>query len=113
MCEADLSLKEDTFSTVLEEEIDPNYVPTDLEIVEYAKWLGIDVEKEAELLWIAKEGLMSVLPADWKPCKTNGSEEIYYFNFVTGESSWDHPCDGHYRQISLRECKKTHEGVVA
>lgn len=23
--------------------------------------------------------------------------DIYYFNFATGESIWDHPCDGFYR----------------
>lgn len=33
------------------------------------------------------------LPKNWKPCKTTDTEEIYYFNFQTGESTWDHPCD--------------------
>ncbi len=32
------------------------------------------------------------LPADWKPCKTLDTGEIYYFNFATGQSIWDHPC---------------------
>ena len=32
-------------SIVLEEEIDPNYKPTDAEVLEYARWLGMD-EKE-------------------------------------------------------------------
>jgi len=33
------------------------------------------------------------LPDNWKPCKTTDTEEIYYFNFKSGESTWDHPCD--------------------
>ena len=27
-----------------------------------------------------------------QPCKTNDGE-VYYFNFSSGESVWDHPCD--------------------
>jgi hypothetical protein len=28
-----------------------------------------------------------------------GSGEIYYFNFNNGESTWDHPCDEHYKWV--------------
>lgn len=45
-------------SVVLEEEIDPNYVPGEEEVVEYAKWLGMDLVKDEDLYWIAREGLM-------------------------------------------------------
>ena len=38
------------------------------------------------------------LPEDWKPYKTEDTEEIYYFNFKTGNSTWDHPCDDYYRK---------------
>lgn len=31
---------------------------------------------------------------------------IYYFNFVTGESIWDHPCDELYRKMVMEERKK-------
>lgn len=43
---------------VLEEEIDPNYVPGEEEVIEYAKWLGMDLVKDEDLYWIAREGLM-------------------------------------------------------
>lgn len=43
-------------SIVLEEEIDPNYEPSEEEILEYAKWLGFDVVADADLLYIAREG---------------------------------------------------------
>lgn len=95
-------------SIVLEEEIDPDYVPTEGEIIEYAKWLGMDLEKDKDLFWVAKEGLMAPLPKNWKPCKTKQTEDIYYFNFATGESTWDHPCDGYYKRL-FEEAKKKKE----
>ena len=38
-----------------------------IEIHEYAKFIGMDIEKEKELLWIARESLKAPLPPDWKP----------------------------------------------
>ncbi|GAX85096.1 hypothetical protein CEUSTIGMA_g12516.t1 [Chlamydomonas eustigma] len=90
---------------ILEEEVDENYEPTQQEILEYAQWLGMDAEKEKELMWIAKEGLKAPLPQSWKPCKTPGGD-IYYFNFSTGESIWDHPCDEFYRKLYQDEKAK-------
>ena len=80
-------------SVILEEKIDPDYVPTEAEISEYAEFLGMDLQKEKELIWIAKEGLTTKIPPEWKPCKTKDTQEIYYFNFETGESIWEHPVD--------------------
>lgn len=98
-------------SIVLEEEIDPNYVPSENEVIEYAKWLGMDLEKDLDLFWIAREGLMAPLPKSWKPCKTKDTEDIYYFNFSTGESTWDHPCDGYYKRLYEEEKKKKEIGI--
>lgn len=92
-------------STILEEAIDENYEPTEDEILEYAKWLGMDEEDDQHLFWIAREGLKAPLPENWKPCKT-GDGEIYYFNFSTGESVWDHPCDEFYRKTYDDEKQK-------
>lgn len=33
--------------------------------------------------------------------------EIYYFNFSTGQSSWDHPCDEYYRRLVVQERERT------
>ncbi|KAL6762719.1 hypothetical protein V8C86DRAFT_581479 [Haematococcus lacustris] len=90
---------------VLEEEIDENYEPTPQEITEYAQWLGMDLEKEKDLMWIAREGLKAPLPEQWKPCKTPAGD-IYYFNFSSGDSIWDHPCDEHYRKLYQDEKEK-------
>ena len=34
------------------------------------------------------------------------NQDIYYFNFKTGESIWDHPCDEYYRRYSLHQQEK-------
>jgi DNA repair exonuclease SbcCD ATPase subunit len=93
-------------SIVLEEEIDPNYVPSEEDVVEYATWMGMDLDADRDLFWIAREGLMAPLPMNWKPCKSKENEDVYYFNFETAESSWDHPCDGYYKRLYEEEKKK-------
>ena len=63
-------------------------------------------DEDAPLRWIAREGLKAPLPENWKPCKTGEAGEVYYFNFATGESVWDHPCDEHYRKLFEEEKRK-------
>mmetsp|Transcript_34732 Transcript_34732/g.63124 ORF Transcript_34732/g.63124 Transcript_34732/m.63124 type:complete len:183 (-) Transcript_34732:4558-5106(-) len=93
-------------SVVLEEEIDKDYEPTEVEVNEYAEWLGMDLENDKDLLWIAKAGLKAPLPEPWKPCSQEEGE-VFYFNFETGESVWDHPCDEYHRRLYQKErCKK-------
>ena len=43
-------------TVILEEDIDENYEPTDDEIDEYAKWLGMEFPRDSDLMWIAREG---------------------------------------------------------
>ena len=84
-------------SVILEEEIDPEYEPTEEELLEFAIWIGMDPEADREFFYIAREGLTVPLPEPWKPCKS-AEGEIFYFNFDTGESVWEHPCDKQTRQ---------------
>ena len=93
--------------TVLDQ--DDDRVPTEDEVLEFAEYLGIDLEKEQDLLWIAREGVVAPVPAPWKACTENG-DDVFYFNFETGESIWDHPADERYRQL-LEEKRK--ENVAA
>jgi hypothetical protein len=37
--------------------------------------------------------------------------DIYYFNFATAESIWDHPCDEYYREMVKREKSKLASGL--
>ncbi|XP_036005569.1 centrosomal protein of 164 kDa isoform X2 [Fundulus heteroclitus] len=87
---------------ILEEDYDENYIPSEQEIHEYAREIGIDPDNEPELLWLAREGIMAPLPPEWKPCQ-DVTGDIYYFNFSTGQSTWDHPCEEHYRCMASQE----------
>ncbi|TGZ55631.1 hypothetical protein CRM22_010328 [Opisthorchis felineus] len=92
---------------VLEEQYDASYRFTEKEVLLYAQSIGIDPINEPELMPLAYEGLNAPLPSEWKPCEDiNG--DIYYFNFATGDSIWDHPCDVYYRQrvAQIRERRK-------
>ena len=54
-----------------------------LEIIGYAEFLGMDLNEDADLLYIAEEGLKAPVPEPWK-AYSNENEEIYYCNTVTG-----------------------------
>ncbi|CCW68596.1 unnamed protein product [Phytomonas sp. Hart1] len=93
-----------TISQVLDDVVDENYEPTQGEIEDYAEWLGMKLPEDKMFLWMAREGLKAQLPQEWKPCRTD-DDEIYYFNFKTGESTWKHPMDTVY-QKRFKEAKK-------
>ncbi|CAD7087750.1 unnamed protein product [Hermetia illucens] len=61
--------------------------------------IGIDPEREPELLHLAKEGLMQALPPDWKVCYNDKIQATYYYNKKTLVTQWDHPLDAIYRNI--------------
>lgn len=90
-----------SMAVVLDEVVDEDYEPSPQEITEYAEWLGMDPAQDQDLYWIARDGLKAPLPAAWKPCQS-GDGNVFYFNFETGESVWEHPCDEHYRRVYRR-----------
>ncbi|KAJ0063835.1 hypothetical protein NL108_011082 [Boleophthalmus pectinirostris] len=93
---------------ILEEEYDDDYIPSEQEVRDYAKEIGIDPDTEPELMWLAREGVIAPLPSGWKPCQ-DVTGDIYYFNFSTGQSSWEHPGDENYRNLVIQErerCKQ-------
>jgi centrosomal protein CEP164 len=97
---------------VLNEEVDLLYEPSQQEIADYAEWLGMDLQEDEDLLWIARAGLKQPLPNPWRPCQTE-NDEIFYFNFETGESVWDHPMDEHHRKLYVAEKEKRKIKIVA
>ncbi|XP_051934786.1 centrosomal protein of 164 kDa-like isoform X4 [Hippocampus zosterae] len=97
---------------ILEEDFDENYIPSDQEIREYAKEIGIDLDNETELMWLAREGIVAPLPPEWKPCQ-DVTGDLYYYNFSSGESTWDHPCDEHYRRLVIQERERLQRTAVA
>ena len=60
-------------SQVLETNND-NYEPTESEILEYGKWLGMELPGDDEMfLHIAREGLKAPLPEHWKALNSQNS----------------------------------------
>ncbi len=55
-------------SLILEEDFDENYEPTNEEIEDYANYIGMRLPQDKHLLWIAREGLKTKLPDNWRPC---------------------------------------------
>lgn len=68
-------------------------------VEEHAKRLGMDPLSDADFLWIARESLVAPLPDGWYHVTATETGAPYYYNEVTGESRWDHPCDDQFRQI--------------
>ena len=71
-------------SIILEEEIDPNYVPSQDEIDEYAKWLGMDLVADKDLQWIALEGLKAPLPGALEALQDDGHGRDLLLQFFFG-----------------------------
>uniref|UniRef100_A0A7S3G4B9 Alpha-type protein kinase domain-containing protein n=1 Tax=Palpitomonas bilix TaxID=652834 RepID=A0A7S3G4B9_9EUKA len=65
--------------------------------IEYARYLGIDPEKEVYLLGIAQEGFDAPLPAGWSQ-HIDAHNNIYFYNAQTKQSTWEHPLDQYYKQ---------------
>lgn len=56
-------------------------------------------------MWIARQGVKAPLPKGWKAVHDAQQNELYYFNFETGESIWDHPCDKDFKNLVKDERK--------
>ncbi|XP_055536625.1 centrosomal protein of 164 kDa [Wyeomyia smithii] len=74
------------------------YEPSKEEILEYAVKIGIDPEKETNLIYLARQGLLHPLPENWKPCYSKQVKAYYYYDRHTRKSQWEHPIDVLYRQ---------------
>lgn len=70
--------------------------PTQEEIVEYAVYLGMDPVADKDLLYIAEWALTAPLPEGWTEHLDQEGNEFYY-NSVTGVSTYEHPLDEQYR----------------
>lgn len=83
---------------LLQEDTNLDYEPTQEEILEEAKYLGIASE-DTDLLWIAKEALRAPLPRHWSPYQEKETGSIVYYNKKTGKMSHNHPMDEYFRGL--------------
>ena len=84
---------------------DDDFDPKTEDINQYCSIIGLDPIKEPDLLWIAKEGILAKLEPPWKAIN-QADVGLYYFNFETGDSMWEHPNDQYYRQKVKTEREK-------
>ena len=74
------------------------------DVLEYAVYLGMQLDEDKELLWIADQALQAEDPEGWSQCESpNG--DLYYVNQVTMQVLWQHPLDYQYQQTYLEEKK--------
>lgn len=73
-----------------EKEYKPSHIakpPESVEILEYARYLGIDPVADQDLLWIAREAFWAPLSSPWtKHC--DNQDRVFYYNSETQVSSW-------------------------
>lgn len=66
------------------------------EVEEYAVYLGMDLEEDKELLYIAEMAMNAPLPSGWTELVDEDGRE-FYSNQITGVSTYEHPLDSHFR----------------
>ncbi|XP_033209240.1 centrosomal protein of 164 kDa isoform X3 [Belonocnema kinseyi] len=98
-----MSISQDSAATIVCREVfDETSHPSNEEVIEYAKRLGIDPDAEPHLLDLAREGLMAALPKGWSPCFHEGSKAWYYYQASTGTTTWEHPLDAVYKELVVQ-----------
>ena len=60
------------------------------EVLEAARYIGIDPIVESQFLWIAEEMLCAPLPDGFTE-HTDDEGNIYFYSAKTGQSMWEHP----------------------
>eukprot|EP00736_Rhodelphis_marinus_P013254 Rmarinus@m.13229 len=74
-------------------------------LIEYGKYLKLDLTKERELVWFADEAHDAPVPQGWSE-HTDDSGNVYYHNSATNASQFDHPLDRHFlTTASLLRCE--------
>ena len=83
----------------------PAEAPTEEEVVDYAVYLGMNPTEDRDLLYIAEWALTAPLPDGWTEHNDASGNEFYY-NGMTGVSTYEHPLDeqyrSYYRQIKVK-----------
>ena len=90
-------------------------IPPDLfrqGVIEHATSLGMDPAVDGAFLWIAEKSLLEPLPLHWIQLNTNEGD-VYYYNQMNGESSWEHPKDDYYRKLFFEKKALRSSGICS
>lgn len=63
------------------------------DVLQMATYLGVDLPREAHLMWIAKAAALSPLPSKWRLCFDEFTDEHFFGNHETFAISRSHPLD--------------------
>ena len=72
------------------------------DVLEFAIYMGMKLDEDKELLWIADKALQAEDPEGWLQCESL-NEDLYYLNQVTMQVLWRHPLDYQHQQTYLKE----------
>jgi hypothetical protein len=75
------------------------------DVKEMAEYMGIDVEKEMHLVWVAKLAVIESLPEGWEESQA-ADGRVLYVNQAEGSSREDHPLDEYFKDLLARERAK-------
>eukprot|EP01047_Picozoa_sp_COSAG01_P069796 COSAG01_NODE_10420_length_2170_cov_4.053114_1_plen_409_part_00 len=80
----------------------------------FARYLGMDVRRDRELLWIAQQAMTAELPSGWREHATEEGE-VYFATEDGTRSLWEHPTEAHFRRLyaELRALKQGREDSIA
>mmetsp|Transcript_8622 Transcript_8622/g.23170 ORF Transcript_8622/g.23170 Transcript_8622/m.23170 type:complete len:932 (-) Transcript_8622:52-2847(-) len=82
--------------------------PAVKDIVDCARNLGMNMEEDIDLLWVAEECIRAPLPKGWTESR-DPQGQIFYFNQIKKESAWVHPADDYYKRV-YNQIKKGGQG---
>jgi hypothetical protein len=99
------------------QEAEPEPEPEQPALWAFARYLGMDVRRDRELLWIAQQAMTAELPPGWRE-HTTEEGEVYFALTEDGTrslSQWEHPTEAHFRRLygELRALKQGREDSIA
>ncbi|XP_057694150.1 trichohyalin-like [Corythoichthys intestinalis] len=68
----------------------------------YARDIGIDPEREPELLWLVREAIFARLPPGWAKSQDETGKPIFHNHYLQTSTN-EHPCKAQYRQLVAQE----------
>ena len=92
----------------MQTDFNEEYSPDLQEIKEYGEYIGLDLDEDEHLLWLADEGIRAKLPEPWKAFR-NQQQELIYVNIDTQEAMVEHPMDQVYMQ-KVQQIKQMSKG---
>jgi len=79
--------------------LDSNEMLLPEDVLAKAERLGINIDKETHLLWIARQALLTPLPPDWEFSWVAEEGRSLYHNLITSDKTVSHPANDYFKQM--------------